>query len=33
MTINRLLHWCDECQAYTYNDEDGYCAMCVAERA
>jgi hypothetical protein len=32
MTINRLLFWCEECQAYTYNDEDEHCAICDLER-
>ena len=32
MSINRLLYWCDECQAYTYNDEDHHCAICNTER-
>jgi sarcosine oxidase delta subunit len=32
MTINRLLFWCEECQAYTYNDEDDHCAICDSER-
>jgi Zn finger protein HypA/HybF involved in hydrogenase expression len=32
MTINRLMFWCEECQAYTYNDEDEHCAMCDSER-
>jgi len=32
MSLNRLLYWCEECQAYTYNDEDKHCAICDAVR-
>ena len=32
MTINRLLYWCEECQAYTYNDQDNHCAVCDSDR-
>jgi len=32
MTINRLLYWCEECQAYTYDYDHGYCAICSAKR-
>ena len=32
MSINRLMFWCEECQAYTYNDEDEHCALCDSAR-
>lgn len=32
MTINRLMYWCEECRAYTYNYEDDHCAICNTER-
>ena len=32
MSFHKLMYWCEECQAYTYNNEDRQCAICSSER-
>jgi len=32
MSVNRLLYWCEECQAFTYDYDHGYCCICSTGR-
>ena len=32
MSVNRLMYWCDECQVYTYDWDDGLCINCSTRR-
>ena len=32
MSKYKLMYWCEECQAYTYKDYEGHCAICDSER-